>query len=439
MRRPIRRLLFVTDAPGFGGAERYILDMARAARRRGIEPHIFWAPLPESDPDTFAKAGGSEIPLTAVEPVRTASFRRWAGALRAVTQLHAPDAMVINACGRPRFWSTAWLARRSGIPAVWVHHMVEGRDHRRLAPQWLGGRMEGLSLWRVRQALRHRLAAAAATAVITSNERDRESIIRWQGVPASRIQVIPPGVDVERFRFDTAAGSRLRGGWLRDQGCAAACCDEPLVIGTAGRLIQGKGADRLIEATALLVRDNVNVLAVIAGYGPQRETLTSLTQARGITNRVRFIDFVSDMPAFYSALDVFVLCSESESFGLTLTEAMACGRPVAATPTAGARLQVLHGITGCQLQGFSPGELARALAGLAAAPRQREQMGRQGRRRAESVFNIELTLDRTLAALGNPAGRSASGQRPAPSLSADVLTCASGPMPAADTGECAVV
>ena len=60
MRRTVRRLTFVTDAPHFGGAERYLVDMAHAARRRGIEPHIYWQRLPTGDANVFdaARADG---------------------------------------------------------------------------------------------------------------------------------------------------------------------------------------------------------------------------------------------------------------------------------------------------------------------------------------------------------------------------------------------
>ena len=114
---------------------------------------------------------------------------------------------------------------------------------------------------------------------------------------------------------------------------------------------------------------------------------------------MKLVDFVDDMPAFYSALDVFVLGSRTESFGLALAEAMACERAVVATPTSGAHRQIEHHVFGWQLESFEPAELAEALAAFAADADLRDRLGKTGRMSALRRFGIETTLDQTLAAL----------------------------------------
>ena len=100
----------------------------------------------------------------------------------------------------------------------------------------------------------------------------------------------------------------------------------------------------------------------------------------GVRDRVLFAGFVDDMPAFYSALDVFALCSVTESFGLALAEAMACERAVVGTPTAGARRQIEHHRTGWQLGSFTPAELADALGTLFDNREQLAHLGREARK-----------------------------------------------------------
>jgi glycosyltransferase involved in cell wall biosynthesis len=399
MRRSIRRLTFLTDAPGFGGAERYIVAMARAAERRGIEPHIYWTPIPGYSRDLFAGTRVPALRVTMVDPQDRQTITGEVRCFRTMIERRRPDALVINACGRPRAWMIPWLTRSAGIPAVWVHQMVEGRDHRRLRPRWFSGRVEGLTLWRVPQALRHRLAARAASAVVTLNAEDRERIVRWQGVPREKIRVIPHGVDVEQFRFDSSGRRRLHEAW----GLNPNVHPSPLIAGTAVRLVAGKGIELLIEAAALLIRRGVSVILVIAGDGPQRDPMLELARRRGIADSVRFVGFVEDMPAFCSALDVFTLCSATESFGLSLAEAMACERPVIGTPTAGAMRQIEHGKNGWQLDGFSPAELADALAWMHHNRDGHAQMGSNGRETVINHFSIDLTLERTLRALRGPA------------------------------------
>ncbi len=393
----VHRLTFITDAPAFGGAERYLVAMAQAAKRRGMEPHIFWMPMPGSHANIFSRAQADGLAVSTVpsEQMRTVldlsrAFKKMIARLR-------PDGLIINANGRRRYWLLPWLAWQAGVPAVWVHQMVDACDHRRLRPRWLNGRMEGLSWWRVPQALRHRLAATAATAIVTLNAEDRERIIRWQGVPRRKIHVVPHGVDGQVFRFDPSGRERWRTQWGVNES------SKTVVVGTACRLSPEKGVDLLIEALAHLRTRRIPILAVIAGQGKQKESLNRLAARRGVAEMLRFVDFVEDMPSFYSALDVFVLCSRTESFGLALTEAMACKRAVVATPTAGARRQIDHQVSGWQLDGFDPAGLAEALAVCATDATLRNRLGRSGRISALRKFGIELTLDKTLAALRGDA------------------------------------
>lgn len=399
MGRTLHRLTFVTDAPGFGGAERYIVAMAKAARRRGIEPHIYWTPIPNSDPAAFDSASQAGILVSRVPSPRTRCWNGVISEFRAMLRAQRPDGLIINACGRPRFWSLPWLARKAGVPAVWVHQMIDGRDYRRMPPRRLCGTMEGLHGWRVPQAIRHRLAGTAASAVVVLNAADGGRVVRQQGIDPTRIRVIPHGVDLERFAFEADGRKRLRSGWQigSDDG------DAPFLVGTAGRLVAGKGIEPLIEATALLARRGLAVRLVVAGDGEDRAKMIQLAERLGVRDKVMFTGFVTDMPAFYSALDAFALCSVTESFGLALAEAMACERPVIGTPTAGALRQIEDGRTGRLLRGFDPAELADAIADLIAEPARCGVMGRAGRESVRRQFNIDLTLERTLRALRGPA------------------------------------
>lgn len=393
MKGSIRKLVLVTDAPQFGGAERYLVAMAQAAGRRGMEPHICWIPIPGSDTDVFARARADGLQVSYVAAEHTRTMFELSRAFIRMIERQRPDGLIINANGRRRYWLLPWLARRAGVPAVWVHQMVDGYDPRRLRPRRLGGRMEGLNWWRVPQALRHRLAATAATAVITLNAEDRERIIRWQRVPRRKIHVVPHGVDGQVFRFDHAGRRRWHEQWGINEGART------LVVGTACRLSTEKGVDLLIEAVARLRDRRIPILAVIAGQGARKESLQKLAARRGVTGLMKFVDFVDDMPAFYSALDVFVLCSRTESFGLALAEAMACARAAVATPTAGARRQIEHQVSGWQLESFEPAELADALAAFSADADLRDRLGKAGRISALRRFGIETTLDKTLFAL----------------------------------------
>ncbi len=138
-------------------------------------------------------------------------------------------------------------------------------------------------------------------------------------------RVIPPGVDVERFRPDAAARAATlsRLGW----------CDDTPVVGFLGRFIAAKGVRVLMQAL-----DGVGEpwRALFVGGGPMAEDLTAFANAH--PGRVRVLTGVShdDVPAHLAAMDVLCAPSQTttrwrEQFGRMLIEAMACGVPIIAS------------------------------------------------------------------------------------------------------------
>ena len=109
----------------------------------------------------------------------------------------------------------------------------------------------------------------------------------------------------------------------------------PYRIAALGRFVQKKGFDVLIAACARLVDGGCDVTLDLAGEGPERGTLERAIEQHGLATRVRLHGWVDDVKQFLSGADLFVLPSRDEPFGIVLLEAMACGIPIVATRTAG--------------------------------------------------------------------------------------------------------
>ena len=149
---------------------------------------------------------------------------------------------------------------------------------------------------------------------------------RW-GVPASRIRLVPNGIDAERFRFDPIARTAVR----TRLGLPA----HALVVGGVGRLVPGKRFDVAVRAVAQLP----GACLVLVGDGPERTRLRELAAGLGVADRVLLLGECGgavsagdgdgpDIPGLLSAMDVFVSPSAEESFGLAVLEALAAGLPV---------------------------------------------------------------------------------------------------------------
>lgn len=105
---------------------------------------------------------------------------------------------------------------------------------------------------------------------------------------------------------------------------------DEIVIGNAGRLTEQKGQKYLIEMAKLLKADGVNFKVLIAGDGELRESLQKMIDDEGLKGEVTLLGHVSDMPAFFTSLDVFVFTSLYEGSANTLIETLQFGVPTIA-------------------------------------------------------------------------------------------------------------
>jgi glycosyltransferase involved in cell wall biosynthesis len=180
-------------------------------------------------------------------------------------------------------------------------------------------------------------------------------------VPLSRIQVIPNGIDLDRFRVDPAAGLAIRREF-------AIPVDAKLLV-FAGHEFRRKGLAHAIGALELL-GDDVWLLVVGSDNpGPYRKL--AVTAAK----RLVFAGGRSDMPAFYAAADAFVLPTAYETFSLVCMEAMACSVPVFATPVGGIEDYLVDGVNGYQIKMDGrdiAGKIAQAFSDPALIDRMRD-------------------------------------------------------------------
>jgi glycosyltransferase involved in cell wall biosynthesis len=183
------------------------------------------------------------------------------------------------------------------------------------------------------------------------------------------------GIDPDRYAPDADP--------KRDRGA-------DIVVGFAGRLIPGKGADHLIRALALVNRE-ISAKLLIAGDGPERMRLSSLARALGIESKVDFVGIVDDLPSFWQGCDVAATPSDTftESFSMVTLEAMTCGKPVVASRNGAIPELMVDGVTGTLVECGNVNALARALIDYSAQPATRRAHGSAARTRAIECFHID--------------------------------------------------
>ncbi|MFZ9630258.1 MAG: glycosyltransferase family 4 protein [Ilumatobacteraceae bacterium] len=255
------------------------------------------------------------------------------------------------------------------------------------------GRLPGSrqALARVLRGARHVVAAGGYPAAEARRAARRD-------LP---ITVVPPGVDVDRFRpLDAVERAAARASFgLAD--------DDEVVLGVS-RLVPRKGFDIAIRAAARLHATRERLVLVIAGAGRDAARLQRLADDEGAP--VRFLGRVANdrLPALYGCADVFtMLCRtrwsglEQEGFGIVFLEAAACGVPSVAGDSGGAAEAVDDGRTGIVVRNPDDvAEVAAAIERLLADPAAARRMGAAGRERAVSEYRYDVLAERLGAALG---------------------------------------
>ncbi len=180
-----------------------------------------------------------------------------------------------------------------------------------------------------------------------------------------RITQIPFGIDLEKFKPEPKNTKR-----------------DAMTIGVIKRLDHKYGIEYLIKGFATVEKRYKDARLLIVGDGPLRAKLKRLTCQLGCEKKIEFVGSIShaQVPDFLNLMDIFVMPSVEESFGVAALEASACGLPVVASNTGGIPEVVLHNKTGFLIPPKDHYSLAAAIAKLIENQDLRRKFGEEGRK-----------------------------------------------------------
>lgn len=343
VQNPPKRVVHVTQTLELGGLEKLLIEFARHTDRGRFDLH-------------FVSLSGRGVLAEDLEACG------W------------PVTSLQHAAGlRPRLlWRLTQLFRSLRADVVHTHDdrpLIYGALAARLARvKHVLHTRHGQSKETSRRQRKLIRFAARRTDHFVCVSRDSARLAVENGMPAAKVSTLWNGIDLDRF---ACSGPRL---------------DGPVV--TVARLNPEKDIATLVRAVALAIRECHSLRLEIAGDGVCLSDLKALVAERKLTEQVRFLGAVRDVPALLERASLFVLPSLSEGVSLTLLEAMARGLPVVATNVGGTPEVVVDGVTGLLVPAASPSELARAMLRLLANPEMARQIGHAGRERVEAHFDV---------------------------------------------------
>jgi glycosyltransferase involved in cell wall biosynthesis len=152
------------------------------------------------------------------------------------------------------------------------------------------------------------------------------------------------------------------------------------VIGSVGRMIldEHKRFSDLIKAFAIVCKTQTNAKLVLVGAGPEMVKYKKLSEELTISDKVIFAGYQSDVALYYRLMNIFVLVSAYEAFGMVLTEAMLCKLPIVATKVGGMKYIVDDTKTGFLVQPFDINAIAEKLNVLCLDEELRTNLGNMG-------------------------------------------------------------
>lgn len=378
------RIALVISSLRTGGAERSAVNLCKGLLRAGHKVAVLTWSSPETDffhlPD-----GAQRIALDMFRPSQSAiealgaNLRRLS-ALRAALRDFAPDA-VISFMTATNVQTVLALAG-SGVPVVITDHHNPG--HETLGRAW--------------KALRRAVYPRAARLVLVS--RGMQEHYAW--LPAGKRAVIANPVEIGA------------GGPQEESLPAGFPPPDCTTVVGLGRLAPDKGFDLLLRAFALTSERAPGWKLVILGEGAERPRLEALARELGLDGAVTLPGAIATPQLYLRASGLLAVSSRTESFGIGIVEAFACGLPVVSFDCPnGPRELITHGSDGLLVPPGDVGALAEALLRVMTDARLRAALAENTHRAAQryTVEHVVAAWEQLFADMGlHPHGRAVEGR-----------------------------
>jgi glycosyltransferase involved in cell wall biosynthesis len=356
----------LTDSPMFGGPERQMIGLGRSLGGRCRS--LFWLfPDGESYKPFLEQLRRNELEVTVLK----ANWPRLRTTIRElIRQIRAERVEVLCTQGYKGDLLGLIAARLAGVPIVAVSRGWTSQTRR----------------VRLYEAV-DRLCLRWMDRVVCVSEGQAEKV-RRAGVPPENVVVIRNAIQTERFAAgDVEVRQELEGLFPGPP---------QRIVGAVGRLSPEKGFDVLLEAAAVVGRDNPDVGFVQFGDGRLRESMSQRIVELGLDARFILAGFRDDLDRIYPNLDLVVLPSHTEGLPNVALEAGAAGVPVVATAVGGTPEVVQDGVNGYLVPPGQPDVLARRILDALHDEPSRRAMGQSGLDRVRAEFTLQSQAEQYL-------------------------------------------
>lgn len=351
------RVVHIVQTLKSGGAETLVRTLCPRLPEHGVEVTIVSIYDDNLEPLERATLG---VPVIGIKRAGRTDLGFFGALVRVLRELRADIAHCHLHSGK---YAGRAAAIRAGIPViVFTEHGDDRNDPLRFAI--------------------NRVLHAKTARFITFTQAQREQLARDEGVPESRIVVIPNGVNapsIRRQRDELRAALQIPA--------------DAFALYVPARMTAQKNQSLALRALALAAREgNCDWMLLLAGKGPDESALRAEARRLGIAERVRFLGFRSDAAELCAAMDLFLMPSRWERMPLALGEAMLVGLPVVTTPWAGISDFVVDGHTAFVARANGAEEFAAAIRHAQSDATLRRNVAERAQALARRRFDVDSTV-----------------------------------------------
>ncbi|HEU4728298.1 MAG TPA: glycosyltransferase [Kofleriaceae bacterium] len=401
MNSEARPVLYIMDTLGLSGRTKGYIDLALHLDPRRYRP-VFCS-LGEETSELVERLREHAVPI---ELLPLSPGLRPEGVWRLAALIRRHGIQVVHPINPRPLLYAGLAARLCGVKSA-VGSLsafacqVPDREYRFL-PQELVNRSR-------RQAVRNQMACQLMDHIVAVSDELGERFCRFTADATGRIasgvgyralrrrmHTISYGIDLGPYRAVTAAEiaelrTRLGAG------------SDTVLIGSVGRLVEQKDYPTQLRAFAIAARAEPRLRMVLAGDGPLRASIEAQAAELGIADRIVLLGHWVRVPALLRALDVFVLASKFEPYGVALLEAKCAGSAIVATAVNEIPKILSDGTTGLVVPAESPEPMAKAFLRMAQDPALRGTVARNALAEAERKHSIHAVAGAYQALYDTPS------------------------------------
>lgn len=237
----------------------------------------------------------------------------------------------------------------------------------------------------------HKLIYGRCDLITVFSESQQKGFIKCLPVIENNVKIIPHGIDIQKYNIELIDAGLSRK--------ALGLSSNDLVVGVVGRIMENKGQWMVVRIAKKLIEEFSNLKILFVGADSKGRVdeyysrLLAEVKELNLEDRVFFTGFRTDIPECLSAIDIFVLSSQTENFGTVLLEAMAMERPCLGTNSGGTPEILDWGKAGILFEYGNLEELYCKLHLFLSNPNMQKEYRKKARLRVEENYTLDKTIN----------------------------------------------